>query len=66
MLLFYGLALVSGSKYALKEIRYFGLTQLVLGCMALFARGQELILWAIGFGAMHILYGVWMYFRYEK
>ena len=66
MLLFYGLALVSGSKYALKEIRYFGMTQLVLGCMALFARGQELVLWAIGFGAMHILYGMWMYFRYEK
>jgi hypothetical protein len=66
MLVFYGLALVSGSKYALKEIRYFGMTQLVLGCIALFTRGQELTFWAIGFGAMHIVYGVWMYVRYEK
>jgi hypothetical protein len=66
MLVFYGLALVSGSKYALKEIRYFGIAQLVLGCIALFARGQELTLWAIGFGAMHVIYGVWMYLRYEK
>jgi hypothetical protein len=66
MLVFYGLALVSGSKYALKEIRYFGLTQLTLGCIALFARGQELTLWAVGFGVMHIAYGVWMYVRYEK
>jgi hypothetical protein len=66
MLVFYGLALVSGSKYALKEIRYFGLTQLALGCIALFARGQELTLWAFGFGVMHIAYGVWMYVRYEK
>jgi len=66
MLMFYGLALVSGSKYALKEIRYFGMTQLALGCVALFASGQELTLWAIGFGAMHIAYGVWMYVRYEK
>jgi hypothetical protein len=66
MLVFYGLALVSGSKYALKEVRYLGMTQLVLGCMALFARGQGLTLWAIGFGVMHIVYGVWMYVRYEK
>ena len=66
MLVFYGLALVSGSKYALKEIRYFGMTQLALGCAALFARGLELTFWAVGFGAMHIVYGVWMYVRYEK
>jgi hypothetical protein len=66
MLMFYGLALVGGSKYALKEIRYLGLTQLVLGCLALFVPGAGLSLWAFGFGVMHIVYGVWMYVRYEK
>jgi hypothetical protein len=65
-LVFYGLALVSGAKYALNEIRYLGLMQLALGCAALFFRGQELLLWAVGFGVMHIVYGMWMYARYEK
>jgi hypothetical protein len=66
MLVFYGLALVSGSKYAFREIRYLGITQLVLGCLALFARGLELNFWALGFGVMHVVYGAWMYVRYEK
>jgi len=65
MLVFYGLALVSGSKYALKELRYFGFIQLGLGILAIFFTREGLNIWAIGFGAMHIAYGLWMFFRYE-
>ena len=66
MLVFYGLALVSSSKYALKEIRFLGLTQLTLGFIALFVTQEGLNIWALGFGVMHIAYGLWMYIRYEK
>ena len=66
MLIFYGLALINGSKYALKEIRYLGLTELVLGCVAVFVPDQGLTIWALGFGIMHIVYGLQMYFRYER
>ena len=66
MLIFYGLALISGSKYALKEIRYLGLTELILGCIAVFLPQHGLAIWASGFGIMHILYGSLMYFRYER
>ena len=66
MLIFYGLALISGSKYALKEIRYLGLTELILGCVAVFLPQHGLAIWASGFGIMHILYGSLMYFRYER
>lgn len=66
MLVFYGLALVSASKYAMKEIRYLGLTELGLGALALFLVQEGLNIWALGFGVMHIVYGVWMYNRYER
>ncbi|HET6272392.1 MAG TPA: hypothetical protein VFG32_05390 [Bacteroidota bacterium] len=66
MLVFYGLALINGSKYALKEIRYLGITELMLGCIAIFLPGEGLNIWALGFGMMHILYGSLMYFRYER
>lgn len=66
MLVFYGLALINGSKYALKEIRYLGLTELVLGCVAVFVPDQGLTIWALGFGIMHIVYGLQMYLRYER
>ena len=66
MLMFYGLALINGSKYALKEIRYLGITELILGCVAVFLPQHGLAIWASGFGIMHILYGSLMYFRYER
>jgi hypothetical protein len=66
MLVFYGLSLINGSKYALREIRYLGITELALGCIAIFTPEQGLNLWALGFGVMHILYGSLMYFRYER
>jgi hypothetical protein len=66
MLLFYGLALINGSKYAFKEIRYLGITELGLGCIAILLPAHGLNLWALGFGVMHMVYGSVMYFRYER
>ena len=65
MLIFYGLALVSASKYSLGDIRYLGYIQIVLGLIASYYPGYGFWLWVIGFGIMHIVYGTWMHFKYD-
>ena len=63
-LIFYGIALISASKYVMNEIRYLGLIEIILGLIAGISYG--LIIWTIGFGVMHIIYGIYMYLKYEK
>jgi hypothetical protein len=65
-LVFYGLALVNGSKYTLNDVFYLGLVEIALGILAMFMLRFGLEFWAIGFGVLHIIYGTMMYFKYEK
>lgn len=65
-LVFYGLALINGSKYTLNDIRYLGILEIVLGLIALFKLGYGLEFWMVGFGFLHIIYGTMMYFKYER
>ena len=65
-LIFYGLALVNASKYTLSDIRYLGICQIILGLISTYYIGYGLLFWAIGFGALHIIYGVIMYNKYER
>ena len=65
-LIFYGLALLNASKYTLIEIRYLAYSQLILGLINLRFAGHGLIFWTLGFGIMHILYGLYMWWKYEK
>lgn len=65
-LIFYGLALINGSKYAIDDIRYLGIIELVIGLLAAFFMHYGLLFWAAGFGLMHIVYGLLIYFKYEK
>ena len=55
-LIFYGLALVNGSKYTLGEIRWLGYAQIILGLINLWMPGYGLQFWAAGFGVLHIIY----------
>lgn len=66
MLIFYGLALFNTSKYTLDEIRYLGIIEICLGLIASIWTQFGLVFWGIGFGALHIIYGTLMYFKYEK
>ena len=59
-LLFYGLALLNASKYTISEIRSLAIIEIVLGLVSCFFIGYGLLFWAIGFGVMHIVYGVIM------
>jgi general stress protein CsbA len=65
-LIFYGLALVNASHHTYRDIRYLGLTELVIGLIACIYIGYGLLFWAIGFGVLHIIYGTVMYMRYER
>lgn len=65
MLIFYGLALVNASKYTLTDVQYLGYLEILLGLISLFFLGWGLVFWAIGFGVLHIVYGLVMYKKYE-
>ena len=65
-LLFYGLALMSGSKYTLHDVQYLGIGMLLLGCVGLFWLRHGFEFWVLGFGFFHIIYGVMMYRKYDK
>ena len=65
-LIFYGLSLINGSKYTLRDIKYLGMIEIGLGLICALFPGYGLIFWALGFGVMHILYGTMMYYKYEK
>jgi len=65
MLIFYGLALVNASKYTIGQIKYLGFIEIALGLVCAILPGYGFWLWVIGFGIMHIIYGVIMYFKYD-
>jgi hypothetical protein len=65
-LIFYGLACINASKYTLKDIGNLGMLEVALGLISLFNIGYGLEFWAIGFGLLHIIYGILMYYKYER
>lgn len=65
-LVFYGLALINASKFTLKDIRYLGLIEVALGITACYFANYGLLFWALGFGVLHVIYGIMMYQKYEK
>lgn len=65
-LIFYGLALINGSKYTHNDIRYLGVFELLLGCICIFLPGLGLYFWIMGFGVLHIVYGVVMWRKYDS
>lgn len=65
-LIFYGLACLNASKYTLKDVRYLGISEIVLGLIAVEFSGYGLYFWVMGFGICHIVYGAVMYFKYDR
>ncbi|WP_027380214.1 hypothetical protein [Chryseobacterium daeguense] len=64
-LIFYGLALISAERYTLTDLKNLGYCQVVLGLVSLFFLGWGLLFWAIGFGVLHIVYGLIMHKKYK-
>lgn len=65
-LLFYGLALYSAGNYTYKEVKFLGVTEVALGLISSFYIEYSLLLWAIGFGLVHIVYGVYIHVKHER
>lgn len=65
-LIFYGLALYNGSKFTYEEVKIVGLIEIALGLVSTYFIGYGLIFWAVGFGVIHIVYGILMHYRYER
>ncbi len=65
-LIFYGLSLINAGHFTFSDIKYLGFIEIFLGLISLIFSSWGLIIWTIGFGAMHIVYGVFMFYKYEK
>ncbi|WP_374948719.1 hypothetical protein [Mucilaginibacter sp.] len=65
-LIFYGLALVNAGNFSFTDVKYLGIGEILLGLLAALLPSYGLLLWAFGFGVLHIIYGSIMYFKYDK
>lgn len=65
-LLFYGLALYNAGNFTINEVKLMGIVQMGLGLLNSWFIEYGLLLWAIGFGVVHIFYGLYMHLRYER
>lgn len=68
-LIFYGLSLVNASRFTFDELRYMGILEITLGLISTYSIGiglVGLICWSLGFGVLHIIYGIYMHWRYER
>ncbi|MVX36092.1 hypothetical protein [Myroides sp. LoEW2-1] len=65
-LIFYGLALYTVQEDTVKEVKIIALLQLLLGLVSFYFIDYTLLCWAIGFGLIHLLYGIILWNKYDK
>lgn len=63
MLCFYGLAVYNLSKCSEPSLKWPGLILILLGLAACFLRQHALVLWIMGFGGVHVIYGTYLIFK---
>ncbi len=65
-LIFYGLALYNAGKFTYEEVKLLGFIQMGLGLVGAYFTEYGLLVWALGFGVVHIGYGIYMHYKYEQ
>jgi Na+/H+ antiporter NhaC len=65
-LIVYGVAIFSASHYSTDESRWLSYGEMILGCVAICFPAFGWLLWAAGFGILHIMFGIIMWNRHEK
>jgi hypothetical protein len=65
-LIFYGLALFATSRLTVRDLRQLGILQILLGLLAAAVPAIALLLWGLGFGVLHVAYGMLMFRKYER
>ncbi len=66
LLIFYGLSLAAASVFTFREVRVLGILEIILGLLALAFPGYGIWFWSLGFGVLHIIYGLIVHKKYEK
>jgi len=54
------------SRFTHHELYWAGVTQILLGLVALALSRYALFFWAVGFGGVHIVYGLYIYYAHER
>ena len=65
-LIFYGLALINSSHFSYPALRYLGYAELALGLIDCFLVDYALLTWFLGFGVLHIVFGIIFMLKYER
>ena len=65
-LIFYGLGMYNISRLSLSELKYLGLSEILLGFLSLFLVQFSLIIWLLGFSLINIIFGLYLHNKYEK
>lgn len=65
-LIFYGLALFNAAFFTNREVRIFGISQIVLGLLAAFFQQYALLFWLAGFCFLHFIYGMSIQIIYKR
>lgn len=56
----------NASKYTFEEVRIMGVVQIVLGIAGVWFVQYSLMIWALGFGVVHIIYGIYIHYKYKQ
>ncbi len=64
-LIFYGVAMMSAGKFTFGEIHWLGALEVVTGLVCILLPQWTIVIWAAGFGVIHICYGLFMHLRYK-
>jgi hypothetical protein len=64
-LIFYGVAMMSAGKFTFGEIHWLGALEIATGLVCILLPQWTIIIWAAGFGVIHICYGLFMHLRYK-
>lgn len=65
-LIFYGLAMYNAGNITYKEVKSLGLIDMGLGLIGSYYWEYGFLLWILGFGVFHIIYGIYIHYRYER
>ncbi|HEY8898504.1 MAG TPA: hypothetical protein VIM79_26935 [Niastella sp.] len=65
-LIFYGLALYNTGKFTYEEVKAMGLIEIGLGLISAYFVDYGILCWALGFGVVHIVYGIYLHYKYER
>ncbi len=65
-LIFYGQALVTAGQFTYNDLKLLGVIFILLGLLSVVFIQYSLILWSLGFGLAHIVYGIYMHIKYER